>query len=128
MTARIGKLLAAGLAASLALSGCATTGSVKRAQGTADQALAQGQTAHDAARKAQSSADDAANAAQRAQSSADAAGNTAQGAYAAAQNVADSARSNRSQIDKLVLRVKRLERQHWLMTHRHHRAKHRHAK
>lgn len=77
--------IAAILAGTLALGGCATTGSVKKAQETADQAMSAAQAAQSAAQHAQSSADAAASAAQQAQTTADTANTTAQGAANAAQ-------------------------------------------
>ena len=77
--------IAAILAGTLALGGCATTGSVKHAQETADQAMSAAQAAQSSAQRAQSSADAAAAAAQQAQSTADAANTAAQGAASQAQ-------------------------------------------
>jgi hypothetical protein len=77
--------IAAILAGTLALGGCATTDSVKKAQETADQAMSAAQAAQSSAQRAQSSADAAAAAAQQAQSTADTANTTAQSAANAAQ-------------------------------------------
>jgi methyl-accepting chemotaxis protein len=77
--------IAAILAGTLALGGCATTDSVKKAQETADQAMSAAQAAQSSAQRAQSSADAAAAAAQQAQSTADSANSTAQAAANAAQ-------------------------------------------
>jgi methyl-accepting chemotaxis protein len=77
--------IAAILAGTLALGGCATVDSVKHAQETADQAMSAAQAAGSAAQHAQSSADAAAQAAQQAQSTAEQANTTAQSAANAAQ-------------------------------------------
>lgn len=77
--------IAAILAGTLALGGCATTSSVRHAQETADQAMSAAQAAQSSASRAQSSADAAAAAAQQAQSTADQANQTAQSAAQAAQ-------------------------------------------
>lgn len=111
------------------LGGCATTGSVKRAQAAADAAMTRANEGVDAAGRAQSAADAAGAAAQHAQGSADAAaaaaqgaGNAAQGALAAAQ----SAQAGTARIGGLESRLNRLERWKWAQTHkkkahRHHR-------
>lgn len=78
MLGRLSKLVLTALTATLMLGGCATTGSVKRAQATGNQALSWAQDDATAARKAQSSADNANAAAERAQATADAAANRAE--------------------------------------------------
>ena len=65
------KLIIAATSAAVLLSGCATTESVKRAQATADQALALAQDGKSAAQRAQETADGSVVAAQRAQVTAD---------------------------------------------------------
>lgn len=110
--------IAALLAGAVALSGCATVGSVKRAQATADEALSQAQAGNAAAQHAQSSADAANAAAQRAQSSADSAASAAQAAQSAAQAAS-------AQAGDLSGRVDRLERSHRAPA-RHHRTRHHH--
>ncbi|MFC3068272.1 hypothetical protein [Phenylobacterium soli] len=109
--------LTALLTGAVALSGCASIDSVKRAQATADQALAMAQSDQAASQHAQSSADAAAAAAQRAQSSADAAASAAQSAQSAAQAAS-------AQVGDLSTRVDRMQRQRATSGKRHHRTRH----
>ena len=103
MIRNAGKLtLAAMLAGAMSLGGCATTDSVKRAQESADAAMAAANGANGAAQRAQSSADAAGAAAQHAQQSADAAAGAAQAAASQAQ--ATSAR-----VDELNTRVEQMQ-------------------
>ncbi|WP_226015661.1 hypothetical protein [Novosphingobium sp. FKTRR1] len=111
------------------LGGCATTGSVKRAQASADQAMTRANEGFDAAGKAQSSADAAGSAAQRAQASADAAAAAAQGAGASAQGAlatAQAAQAGTARIGGLETRLRRLEHWKWAQTHKKKAHKHRH--
>ncbi len=78
-------LVATAVGGALALSACATTKQVNRAQSTADTALAQAQSAQASAQQANSAAQAAAAAAARAQATADQANSAAQAAAAAAQ-------------------------------------------
>ncbi len=128
MKAHFGKFALIVVTSSLALGGCATTGSVKRAQARADQAFVEGQKGQADAARAQGSADAAGAAAQRAQGTADAAGSAAQGAGAAAQaaqTTANAAQANGEQITAISARLHKLEAAEW---RRHHpkKAKHRH--
>lgn len=75
------------------LAGCATLEDVKRAQLTADQAVAAAQAAQGSADRAQSTADQGVAAAQRAQNSADRAQATADKAVAAAKVADDKAQA-----------------------------------
>lgn len=93
--------IAAILAGTLALGGCATTDSVKKAQETADQAMSAAQAAQSAAQHAQSSADAAAAAAQQAQTAADTANTTAQGAVSAAQAASAKADENAQMLQNM---------------------------
>ncbi|MDR6708015.1 MULTISPECIES: hypothetical protein [unclassified Novosphingobium] len=110
-------LMGTGLvAASLALSGCATTGSVKRAQARADEAYASAQEGNGAASRAQGTADNALAASGRAQSAADAAnmaaqnaGNSANSANSLAAAAAADARAAREQVAVLKARLHKLE-------------------
>lgn len=118
MQAHFGKLaLIAMAASSLALGGCATTGSVKRAHARADEAFEQGQKGQADAARAQGSADGAMTAAQRAQASADAAGQAAQGAGAAAQAASAQASGNGEQVAALSGRIHKLEAAEWRRKH-----------
>lgn len=110
-------VMGAGLvAASLALSGCATKGSVKRAQARADEAYVSAQAGNGAAARAQGTADNALAASGRAQGSADAAniaaqnaGNSANSANALAAAAAADARAARAQVAILKARLHKLE-------------------
>jgi hypothetical protein len=116
------RLILAATVLPLALAGCATTGSVKRAQATADQALARANDGYDAAQKAQGSADAAMGAAQKAQGTADGAANAAQGAGGTAQQALAAGQSADARIARLESRLHRLEH-----TRGHHRkGKHHH--
>ena len=107
--------LAGAMMGAMALGGCATVDSVKQAQATADQALAQAQAGNAAAHQAQSSADAAMAAAQRAQATADAAGSAAQQASA-------TATSANQRVDELSARVDRVQAgmRHKARHRRHH--------
>lgn len=118
------------VAASLALSGCATTGSVKRAQARADEAYASAQEGNGAAARAQGTADNALAASGRAQGAADAAnmaaqnaGNTASSANALAASAAADAREARAQVAVLKARLHKLESKHKTRRHSKHAAK-----
>jgi len=115
-------------AAALALSGCATTGSVKRAQARADDAYAQAESGQAIGNHAQGSADAAFAAAGRAQGSADAANQAAQsagalasGAQSTAQAAAADARAARAQVAVLSSRLHKLEAG---KAHRHGKGRH----
>ncbi|MCW1986178.1 UNVERIFIED_ORG: multidrug efflux pump subunit AcrA (membrane-fusion protein) [Sphingomonas sp. R1F5B] len=117
----------------MALAGCATTGSVKRAQAAADQAQARADEGVTTAQRAQGSADSAAQAAAQAQGSANNAMTAAQSAGSAAQAASMAAQSAGSRADSLETRLRSLERWKWAKTHpkkakkhhaRHHQAKH----
>jgi len=118
----------------MALAGCATTGSVKRAQAAADNAQVRADEGLTAAQRAQGSADNAAQAAAQAQGSANNALTAAQGAGSAAQAASMAAQSAGSRADMLETRLRSLERWKWAKTHpkkaskkhraRHHAAKH----
>jgi hypothetical protein len=95
----------------MALAGCATTGSVKRAQATADQALARANEAGESAQHAQSSADAAMGAAQHAQGTADGAATAAQGASGSAQQALAAGQGNDARISALEERLHHLERE-----------------
>ncbi len=92
------------------LSGCATTEAVKRAQATADQALALAQQDKVAAEQAQATADAGVSAAQRAQATADA----GVAAAAAADAKAEAAGAKADKNDKTFW-------QHHETHHRHRR-------
>jgi len=134
MIKRFGKMSLVVLAGSLVLGGCATTGSVKRAQARADEAYGEAQAGHADARHAQEGADAAMGAAQHAQSSADAANTAAQGASSAAQAAATNAQSTGEQIAQIARANARLSaRMHHLeavVAHnrRHHTRHHHHGK
>lgn len=81
------KMTLALTASGMLLGGCATTEAVKRAQATADEALALAQRGNTAAQQAQATADGAVAAAARAQTTA----NGAQAAAEAADNRAQAA-------------------------------------
>jgi len=120
-------LILAVAAGAVALGGCATTGSVKRAQARADEAYGYAGTANGAAQHAQGSADAAYGAAQRAQSSADGAMSAAQGASAAANAAGVSAQGSAGQIARLNARVRHLEveeARHRAKARKHHRHHH----
>jgi hypothetical protein len=95
-------------AGAIALSGCATTESVERAQATADQAMSRAQAAETAAARAQSSADAAGTAAQ-------AAATAAQGAQTSADAAGAEARNANQQIEQMKPTVEHLGHHH-----RHH--------
>lgn len=120
MKAHFGKFALIVVTGSLALGGCATTGSVKRAQARADQAFVEGQKGQADAARAQGTAEAAGTAAQHAQGTADAAGSAAQGAGAAAQQAqatANAAQANGEQITALSTRLHRLEAAEWRRKH-----------
>jgi hypothetical protein len=103
------------MAGALALGGCATTGAVKRAQASADQANSAAQAAQAAATRAQSTADAAGAAAQRAQTSADTAASAAQAATSQAQ-------ATSTRVDELSTTVQKMQQQRTRATgHRRHR-------
>lgn len=124
MKAHFGKFAVAVMAGSLVLGGCATTGSVKRAQARADQGFVEGQKGQADAARAQGTAEGAGAAASRAQGSADAAGAAAQSAGAAAQGanaaVGSLAQETNQKYAALNGRLHRLEAAEWK---RHHKAK-----
>ena len=123
-----GALALAVAAGALALGGCATTGSVKRAQARADDAYNYAGTANGAAEHAQGSADAAFGAAQRAQSSADGAMSAAQGASASANAAGMSAQGAAGQIARLNARVRHLEVEEARhRAHERHHRRHHHA-
>lgn len=127
MKAHFGTLAMIVVTGSLALGGCATTGSVKRAQARADQAFVEGQKGQADAARAQGAADGAMSAAQHAQGSADAAGTAAQGAGAAAQAASAQASGTGEQIATLNSRIHKLEAAEWRRKHpprKHHRHRH----
>jgi len=97
-----GRLALAGvMAGALAVSGCATTESVEKAQATADQANSAAQAAGAAAQRAQSSADAANAAAQRAQSTADSANSAAQAAASQAQAASSQVSQMQASIEEM---------------------------
>jgi hypothetical protein len=100
-----------------ALGGCASIGSVKQAQATADQALSQAQAANAAAQHAQSSADQANAAAQQAQSTAQAATQTAQAAQAQAQATGQQVQDLSTRMERMRAPARHHGRHH---RHRHH--------
>jgi hypothetical protein len=109
----------------IALAGCATTGSVKRAQASADAAMARANAAGDAAQHAQGSADAAFGAARQAQGTADGAATAAQGAGSTAQQALAAGQGADGRISALESRIRRLERRkayeaHMRARHRHH--------
>jgi len=110
----------------MALAGCATTGSVRRAQGTADAALARANAAGDAAQHAQGSADAAFGAAQHAQGTADGAATAAQGAGGTAQAALAAGQGADGRISALESRLRRLEHERAREARRHGRLHHRH--
>ena len=126
MSGSIGKFSLVMIAGALAVSGCATTGSVKRAQARADDAYGVAESGVNAAQHAQGSADSAYAAAQRAQSSADAAGAAAASAGNAAQAAGMAAQGTTADVSRLNARVRRLEvetarlRRHSHHHHHHH--------
>ncbi|MDE1915451.1 MAG: hypothetical protein KGJ57_08570 [Sphingomonadales bacterium] len=130
MKAHFGKFALIVVTSSLALGGCATTGSVKRAQARADQAFVEGQKGQADAARAQGTADSAMGAAQHAQGTADQAGAAAQNAGTAAaqanQAAATAAQGNSEQIAALSSRLHRLEAAEWRRKHPH--KKHHHHK
>ena len=112
--------------ATVALSGCATTKSVHRAQASADVAQGLAREGIADAKRAQGSADAAAVAAQRAQGTADNAYASAQGAGNLAQGVAASQQVTAGKVASLESRLRRLEKWKWAHTHakkHHHKAK-----
>lgn len=113
------------MAGTLALGGCATTGSVERAQDTANQAMTHAQAGEAAAARAQGSADAAAAAAQGAATAAEKAQTTADAA------VTDALKANQ-RLDTITAKVARLERQHrhgWRNAGHHQKAgRHHHHK
>ena len=113
---------------SLALGGCATTGSVKRAQARADQAFVEGQKGQADAARAQGAADGAMSAAQHAQGSAASAGTAAQGAGAAAQAASAQASGTGEQIAALNTRIHKLEAAEWRRKHPHKKHRRHHHK
>lgn len=119
-----GTMILAVATGALALGGCATTGSVKRAQARADAAYSYADTANGAAQHAQGSADGAMTAAQRAQMSADGAMTAAQRAQMSADGAGASAQGAAGQIARLNARVRHLEveeARHRAHERRHHR-------
>jgi hypothetical protein len=131
MKAHFGKFALIVVTSSLALGGCATTGSVKRAQARADQAFVEGQKGQADAARAQGTAEAAGAAAQHAQGTADQAGATAQSAGTAAaqanQAATAAAQGNSAQIASLSSRLHRLEAAEWRRKHPH-KKKHHHKK
>ena len=125
MNSRLYGIATLAIAGALALGGCATTGSVKRAQARADEAYGLGESAGGAAGHAQGSADAAMTAAQRAQAAADAAGQNAQAANAAA---AGYAQSSSGQYAAMNDRLRHLERQVHQLRGREHGRHHGHHK
>jgi outer membrane murein-binding lipoprotein Lpp len=112
--------LAAVMVGALALSGCATTGSVKRAQASADQANQHADAVDAATKNAQSSADAAGAAAQRAQTTAD-------GATTAIQATGTATQATNARVDALESRVQTLQhRVTQLQKGKKHRRHHRH--
>jgi hypothetical protein len=105
--------------ASATLSGCATTGSVKRAQSSADEAMSHAREGVSGAQRAQASADAAASSAQHSQTSADDALAVAQGATALAQSIGTSQQATDRKLASLESRIGRLEK--WKRTHTHHK-------
>jgi hypothetical protein len=97
-----GRMALAGvMAGALAVSGCATTGSVEKAQATADQAMSAAQAAGAAAQRAQSTADAANAAAMRAQSTADSATSAAQAAASQAQATSTQVQQMQTSIEEM---------------------------
>jgi len=131
MKAHFGKFALILVAGSLALGGCATTGSVKRAQARADQAFVEGQKGQADAARAQGTADSAMGAAQHAQGSADQAGAAAQNAGAAAaqanQTATTAAQGTGEQIARLNSRLHRLEAAEWRRKHPGKKHHHKHS-
>lgn len=121
MKAQFGTFALAVVAGSLALGGCATTGSVKRAQARADAAFVEGQKGQADAARAQGTAEAAGAAAQHAQGTADQAGAAAQNAGTAAaqanQAAAAASQGNAEQIASLSGRLHRLEAAEWRRKH-----------
>ncbi len=105
------KLVIAVMAGSLVLGGCATTGSVKRAQARADEAFAASQDGLTAAQRAQTAADGAMGAAGRAQTTADGAAQSALAANASATGASADARTAGAQMAAMSARLKKLEAQ-----------------
>lgn len=101
----------------LALGGCATTGSVKRAQGSADAAMSAAQRAQGSADTAGSAASGAGTSAQSAAAAAARAQSTADAAATAAQLAGIDARDVDGRLGALTRRVDALSR--------HRRARHR---
>ncbi len=97
---RKGAFAALGVAA-LALTACATPGQVKRAQATADQALATAQSAQSTATMAAANAQKAQQTADAASATASQAQATAASAQTTAQSAADSAREASSREQEL---------------------------
>ncbi len=93
------------MAGALSLGGCATTGSVKRAQAAADAAGASASHAQGSADSAGSAASAAADAAAKAQAAADAAGTSAGGAATDAQKA-------NARLDALEKKVRWLSKHH----------------
>lgn len=104
-----GKFGVAVVLGTVALSGCATTGSVKRAQMRADEAYAVGENGVGAAQRAQGAADNAYGAAQHAQGSADNAYGAAQRAQSSADAAGVAAQGATGEIARLNSRIRRLE-------------------
>ncbi len=119
------KHILAGIITTLTIAGCASTGSVKRAQSTADHALTQAQDGSTAAQRAQSGADSAMSAAQKAQTSADGASSSVQGAVTDAKSANDHAGRLEARMKHFEARLSRNE--HRLQQYRwkqHHVYKH----
>jgi hypothetical protein len=89
------------------LSGCATVGSVKRAQATADQAVTLAQQGNAAAQNAQATADGTTSAAQTAQATANGAQTAAEAADAKAVAAGTSAAGAQKTIDDHLARQRR---------------------
>lgn len=110
----------------MALAGCATTGSVKRAQAAADNAQIRADEGLTAAQRAQGSADQANGLAAQAQGTANNAMTAAQSAGSAAQAATMAAQVSNGRQDELETRLHKLERWKWAQTHSKKKSRKRH--
>jgi outer membrane murein-binding lipoprotein Lpp len=115
MERQLGRIsLIAAIVGTLALGGCATVDSVKRAQASADSAGSAAQRAQGSADAAGAAATAAGDAAKKAQDSADAAGTAATGA-------ATDIKTANARIDRLERKVRWLARHHRPAKKGHHK-------